>query len=410
MKISWIGRAALPLVLALAGCSKADDYYPAESPGSSYEALKDDPSGGEGADMPNDGGGQHQEGAAGVLTAAEWNDLDNWSFWTKLIRNQQWTSSFSVWNFNTTARVAVKVKDAQDGPAVNVPVVLYRSNTLVWEARTDNTGEVNLWVDLFGEELGEVSAEGLSISVSGVAQAEAPAVTTAQDEEVVWNEYKVDNAAAPASKADIAFIVDATGSMTDEIDFLKKDLLSILESVAQQQQNIEIRTGAVFYRDKGDDYLTRTDAFTTKVSKTMAFIKEQEADGGGDLPEAVHSALEASLDKKNLDWNTAARSRIAFLILDAPAHYDHNGVLDSIDDSIAQFAKMGIRLIPVLASTGDKSTEFMCRYFAIATGGTYVFLTDDSGVGNSHLEPSVGDYKVEKLKDLMIRLIKEAII
>ena len=47
------------------------------------------------------------------------------------------------------------------------------------------------------------------------------------------------------------------------------------------------------------------------------------------------------------------------------------------------------------------------RFMAIYTNGTYVFITDDSGIGNAHLEPSVGEYQVEKLSDLMIRLIKK---
>ena len=41
------------------------------------------------------------------------------------------------------------------------------------------------------------------------------------------------------------------------------------------------------------------------------------------------------------------------------------------------------------------------------TGGTYTFLTDDSGVGNSHLEPTVGDYEVEYLNDCNIRITSE---
>ena len=47
----------------------------------------------------------------------------------------------------------------------------------------------------------------------------------------------------------------------------------------------------------------------------------------------------------------------------------------------------------------------MLRFFASVTGGTYVFLTDDSGVGGSHLKASVGEYKVELLNNLLIRLI-----
>ncbi|HEY0108510.1 MAG TPA: hypothetical protein VGB67_02715, partial [Fibrella sp.] len=53
----------------------------------------------------------------------------------------------------------------------------------------------------------------------------------------------------------------------------------------------------------------------------------------------------------------------------------------------------------------DKETEFLMRMLAIGTQGTYVFITNDSGIGNTHLIPSVGDYQVEYLNELMLRLI-----
>ena len=118
----------------------------------------------------------------------------------------------------------------------------------------------------------------------------------------------------------------------------------------------------------------------------------------------MHSALEASL--QDLSWNASARARIAFLILDAPAHHESD-VIESLQKSIKRYAKHGIKLIPVAASGIDKDTEFMLRFFDVATGGTYVFLTDDSGIGNSHIKASVGDHKVEYLTDLIIRLIKK---
>ena len=41
--------------------------------------------------------------------------------------------------------------------------------------------------------------------------------------------------------------------------------------------------------------------------------------------------------------------------------------------------------------------------------GNYVFITNHSGIGNDHLEPTVGDYEVEFLNDLMVRLINESL-
>jgi hypothetical protein len=47
------------------------------------------------------------------------------------------------------------------------------------------------------------------------------------------------------------------------------------------------------------------------------------------------------------------------------------------------------------------------RTFALATNGTYVFLTDDSGVGNAHIKPTTDKYDVEKLNEAIKRVIKQ---
>ena len=404
--------AAMALAVS---CSKGDDvYYDADAVGdksgdAEYYPAEPGASGDYGDGMlDSDFGGSQNGGGgeAGVLTAAEWNDLANWEFWTNVMNNQEWNNSFEVWKMDTSSRIAIRVKDAAGEPVVNLPVALYVGQSCLWEARTSVKGEANCWYDIFSIIEPTVN---LTLKIGDVMQTEAPVISTGKEEEpVVWNEYVV-TATAPQKKADIAFIVDSTGSMGDEIAFLKEDLLSILTKVQQSQAGVEIRTGTVFYRDEGqyEEYLIRHSDFTTDFSSTMQFIKNQDANGGGDLPEAVHTALETTLQK--LSWNPDARSRIAFLILDAPAHYDRQGVVESIHQSLAAFAKQGIHIIPVLASTADKTAEFMCRYFAIVTDGTYVFLTDDSGVGESHLTPTVGQFTVEKLNDLLVRLINENI-
>ena len=139
----------------------------------------------------------------------------------------------------------------------------------------------------------------------------------------------------------------------------------------------------------------------------MDFIGKQWADGGGDTPEAVHTALEVSLSQ--LQWHGEAYAKMAFLVLDAPAHVDHEGVIESLQKSIRSYAAKGIKLIPVFCSSYEKDCEFMSRQFAILTGGTYVFLTNDSGVGGDHLEATVGEYQVERLNDLIFRLISQYI-
>lgn len=385
------------------GYMRDGDYYPEAADVAGLPAS------------PGEGGGDNGGGGqAGVITAGEWCDLDNWDFWGHLMtiepvgEGEQQIPDYGKmaadWGFNTARRVAVHVKDANGDPVANAKVELLDGNDVLWTARTSNKGNAQLWKDLSAPKGQESGTEGLKVKIDGVLQ-EGDAVVSTFASAAAVNEYTV-TATAPEKSADVAFIVDATGSMGDEISFLKQDLLSILQNVRQSQSGVSLRTGAVFYRDKGDNYVTRVDNFNTP-EKTSAFIKKQSADGGGDLPEAVHTALEVSL--QSLSWNAKARARMAFLILDAPAHIDHDGVVESLQKSIRLFSESGIRIVPVLCSTGDKTTEFMCRDFAIVTGGTYVFLTDDSGVGESHLEPTVGEYEVEKLNELICRLIEDYI-
>jgi len=162
--------------------------------------------------------------------------------------------------------------------------------------------------------------------------------------------------------------------------------------------------GSVFYRDQGDQYLTRVSPFTENIGALINFVKGQNADGGGDFPEAVHTALSTAINQQS--WSSNARTRLLFLVLDAPPHHE-DAVIQSIQASIEKAAQKGIKIIPITASGIDKDTEFMMRFMSIATNGTYVFITNDSGIGNNHLSPTVGKYDVEYLNNLMVRLIKK---
>ena len=131
-----------------------------------------------------------------------------------------------------------------------------------------------------------------------------------------------------------------------------------------------------------------------------------QADGGGDFPEAVGPALDSAIFDHQ--WSDSAVSRLCFLVLDAPPHEDAN-TIGSMQVSLEAAAQKGIRVIPVAASGVDKSTELFLRMADILTGSTYVFLTNDSGIGGPHLEPTIGDYQVELLNALLTRLIVQSL-
>ena len=315
----------------------------------------------------------------------------------------EFSDKTSYWKFYPHTLVAVRVVDENGSGLANVPVELINHDKVEFTTKTDNTGHAYCWIRLFDGFTEEaLNSDDFSLKINGKVSEDPVKLTLNYDDSLKVNVITSDAKQADA-KADVAFIVDATGSMGDEIRFLQSDLSYIIDH-ASSATNVALRTAVVFYRDEGDQYLTRGKDFSTDVANTQAFIAEQSANGGGDYPEAVHSALEATL--QNFSWNESARARIAFLILDAPAHHQDD-IIESLQSSITFYAKNGIKLIPVAASGVDKDTESMLRFFDLATGGTYVFLTDDSGIGYSHIKASVGDTDVEKLADLMLRLIKK---
>jgi Mg-chelatase subunit ChlD len=201
---------------------------------------------------------------------------------------------------------------------------------------------------------------------------------------------------------DIGFLVDATGSMGDEMTFLQSELKDIVRRVRAVEPDLDVRLSVVFYRDRGDEFVTRSLPFTRSVDEAVSFISATSAGGGGDYPEDLNAGLDAMMRQR---WSRDAVPRMLFLVADAPPQ-QYAGADYTYHEAIKDAAANGIAIYPVAASGVDKPTEFLFRAMAVMTGGKYVFLTDDSGVGDSHEEPDISGYTVEKLNDLMVREIR----
>ncbi len=333
---------------------------------------------------------------AGQLTAGELHDFSKWELWQDIAESDLETYQKS-WKIYPKHRYAVQLVGEKGKPLVNVKVRLKDGSRVLWESFTDNTGKAELWANLF-EESPLKSALSIDAEVDGEAYAFKGVTTFHQG----INMLKLPVYCDLNEAVDIAFMVDATGSMGDEIHYLQAELADVIDKIKDTLPGLSLRTGSIFYRDKGEEYLTRTSPLQSDLKPTLDFIKKQSAGGGGDYPEAVEEGLERAL--KELDWNPKARARLLFMVLDAPPHQD-----DTTVQKMAQWTQLaaakGIRIIPVVASGINKSAEYLFRSIALATNGTYVFLTDDSGIGNPHIKPTTDDWEVEKLNDLMARLV-----
>ena len=276
-------------------------------------------------------------------------------------------------------------------PIAGYPVSLTdgQGNTL-FQAVTDNTGKAELWGNLTGEGL---PVTGYRIRLGDRIQ-----------EAKAWQTVVVDEPCGASEAVEVLFVFDATGSMGDELRYLQAEMKDVIARATQATGGLSIRTGAVVYRDHGDEYVTRISRLTSEIAVTQTFIDKQEAGGGGDYPEAVPEALMAALNSAG--WDEASRARIAFLILDAPCHQD-SATLALLHEQILNAAAMGVRIVPVVCSGLGKSGEYLMRSIALATNGTSFFLTDDSGIGHEHLKPTTDSMSVEHLNDMLVRTIVE---
>jgi len=372
------------------------------------------PSGSSGGAVEGNGNGAP---SAGQLTAGEWNDLDHWDFWLGLNEPAQptdpadpatapsfetaWDTVAQQWSLDVRNRVSVKVTSAGEPLADAEVVLLDAEDNEVWAARSDNKGMAHLFAGLNWAQLG--TAPYSVVASAGDAVGHVGGIESFGAD--TWFVNLEGQAQQAEPTLDVAFVVDTTGSMGDELRFLKAELADVIARVQQNAADVSVRVGLSFYRDRGDQYLVRSFDFQG-VDGALADLGAQASAGGGDYPEAVDEALLDMVEQQT--WSSSARARLMFVVLDAPTHGQQDDQ-QNLHNAIRQAAQKGIRLIPVVASGWDRQAEFVFRAATIATGGTYTFLTDHSGIGNDHLEPTVGDFEVEKLNDLLVRVISERI-
>lgn len=172
---------------------------------------------------------------------------------------------------------------------------------------------------------------------------------------------------------DVVFVIDSTGSMADEIDVVKGQVRKMMRAVQSGQPRPEVRFGLVTYRDRGDEYVTRTLPLTDDVESIEQAVENLVADGGGDTPEAVNEALHVAVAEMNWNFDQKA-SRLMFLIGDAAPHMDYADDYDYRQE-LAQARSKGIKLHTWGCSGIQDSGESEFQEMASLTGGQFEFLT-----------------------------------
>ena len=126
----------------------------------------------------------------------------------------------------------------------------------------------------------------------------------------------------PKDKVDVVFALDATGSMKDDIERLRGEMIPRLAH--ELEAFGDVRFGLLLYRDYGDNFWTKGLPvkyfdFTKSLDEFLVSLNSFRIIGteGGDIPEPVYEALYASMDFYK--WRDDAQKKI-ILIGDAEPH------------------------------------------------------------------------------------------
>lgn len=178
-------------------------------------------------------------------------------------------------------------------------------------------------------------------------------------------------------RIEVVFVLDTTGSMGGLIEGAKQKIWSIANRLASGQPAPEIKLGLIAYRDRGDEYVTRTYSLSKDIDELYENLMNFRAEGGGDTPESVNLALQDAVNK--IQWNPdESVYKVVFLVGDAPPHMDYQDEA-SYEQIVKAATAKGI-IINTVQCGNDSNTSVAWREIASQGQGQYAMIQQDGGM------------------------------
>ena len=358
------------------------------------------------------------------LNAGEIDDNADWDRYLEYRINFLRRYGNQVIDVDVTGRERIRVVDADGFPVLGAMVQVFvadqQQNQLVAEMRTYATGET-LFFPNARQDTRQIDTFLVQVTKGG-EQAE---FTLRRREklvhEVVLGQTRTQQ---DQDRLDVLFLLDSTSSMTDEIFQLQSNILHISSEIDDLPGDVDVRYGLVAYRDWGNfEYVTRAHDFTPVVAAFQTDLNRVEANSGDnnfDWPEALNESLHLALH--DLSWRGEDTVKLVFLVSDARPHLDHPEETHIYTDEMVFAAQQGIKIHPIASSGLEPPGEYIFRQIAQYTMGRFIFLTYESsqpgapgdlrrdldvGDPDTQSQGAEGDYSVERLDELVLRLITD---
>lgn len=192
-----------------------------------------------------------------------------------------------------------------------------------------------------------------------------------------------------SGQADIAFVVDTTGSMGSYIRNVVKNITAFTSALSENY-NVKVNYALVDFKDitcDGDDSTKvvknhGSNWFTT-AGEFNEMLSARTVSGGGDGPETDVDALETA---RNLDFRSTA-SKFIILVTDASCKLDNNYGIKDLQQETDLLKKEGI--ITSVVSKSYLEEEYRCLYQD--TRGIFADISEDFSTVLMELAKLIGE-------------------
>jgi hypothetical protein len=338
--------------------------------------------------------------SASGLKAGFSDDNAQFNYFLEFLRKYDDVEHFS---YDINERITVKAVDSQNKPVANAMVSISADGAVLVKGLTYSDGSYRFYPAALSDQVASYSAK-IEYGASS-ARVDVPRDGSRQ---VSVQLQKARSVPSPLP-LDILFVMDTTGSMGEEIERLKATMEIIYDNISALKPRPLVRFGLVLYKDRGDEYITQVVPFMDDLAEFQAALDPVVADGGGDGPEDLESALDDAVNA--MDWNKDGL-RLAFVVTDAEAHLDYSRDYRYIDAANDARAK-AIRLHTIGTGGLPLEAEYLLRQVSQLTDSKYIFLTyGEGGEVEGGREGSVShhtgsNFQTDKLEAIIIRFVKE---
>ncbi len=197
---------------------------------------------------------------------------------------------------------------------------------------------------------------------------------------------------------DFVLLLDATGSMADELNTLQAGLDEVAAELVSLPNDISLRYGFVVYRDQAVQLFDLTNDWALFAENLRAVT----AVGGGDYPENLNGGLFQAVN--SLNWQPEAK-HLLILLGDAPPH-PNTGETVPLEETLFAAAEQNITIFAVGSDGLNETGVDIYQQIADMGNGRFIFIShapENSQINSSAIHP------ITNLTSVLVEIVLEVL-